>query len=188
MKTQDFFEDFELRNPRPASVVPDIPQDAKAQLGTVDKLAQSVVPRIVDKLNEANWKIRRLEAFVDALLVEFNEMDSDTTARLNGLTQIFTELDGRVEKLKDGGAKKPARSRRKKEPELDMTEIADYDPDTDTWGPMEIDGHKITGALIETVEHLNGAANAMYSGELVQFIGNLEPHVKKAIAEKFPTL
>lgn len=185
-KMRELFESFERRTPRPASVVPNIPQDTKAQLGTVDKLAQSVVPRIVDKLNEANWKIQRLEALCDALLLEFDEMDSETFARLNGLTDMFTALDGRVEALKDGKKSRSRKKKEPKEPDPDITEIADYDPDTDTWGPMVIDGHKVTGALIEVVEHLNGAANAMYSEELVQFIGNLEPEVKKAIAGKFP--
>lgn len=176
------FRWFEDNHPYPASVVPNIPQEAKAQLGTVDKLAQSVVPRLVDKLNSANWHIQRLESLCEwqtACIEDLYKTINET------LLPALSQAD---EKLKALEAK-PARTRKKrapKEPEVDVTEIADYDPNTDTWGPMVIDGHQITGALIDVIEHLSGAADQMYSDELIQFVHALEPHVKKAIAERFP--
>lgn len=180
---EDFFQLYAHNNPVPVSVVPNIPADAKQQLGTVDKLAQSVIPRLVDKLNVANYQIQRLEALCDW-----------QQAAINDLFKILNEtwipaihqLEAKVDALSQ---KKQARTRKKKEPaapEIDVAEIADYDPDTDTWEPMTIDGHKITGSLIDVVEHLNGAVSQMYSDELIQFIANLEPHVKAAIAERFP--
>lgn len=171
-----YLRSFEDDHEYPASVAPSIPQDAKAQLGTVDKLAQSVIPRLVDKLNEANWRIQRLE-HICKICVD--------------VISAVKPMEGRLEALETQLAKKQTRSRKKKEtapkePEVDITEIADYDPDTDTWGPITIDGQKITGALIDVVEHMGPGASQMYSDELIQFIANLEPQVKKAIAERFP--
>lgn len=174
------FEQFEKQRPQPVSVVPNIPQDA--QLGTIDKLAQSIVPRIVDKLNGANWRLDRLENLSDwqvSCIMDIYRMFNET------YIPVINQLEERIKALE---TKKPAKPRKKKEPkaELDISEIADYNPDTDTWEAMTIDGHQITGALIDTVEHLSGAATQMYSEDLINFINNLEPHVKKAIAERFP--
>lgn len=182
-RTHQHFRWFEDNHPYPVSVVPDIPQDAKAQLGTVDKLAQSVIPRLVDKLNAANWHIQRLES-----LCEWHTASIEDLYKIINGTYIpaIAQLEERVKALEAQLAKKQSKSRKKKEPEPDISEIADYNPDTDTWEAMTVDGHRITGALIDVVEHLNGAANQMYSDDLIQFIANLEPHVKKAIAERFP--
>lgn len=176
---QTHFESFEAHNPHPASVVPNIPHDTKAQLGTVDKLAQSVVPRIVDKLNDANWRIDRLE-----------DLNAWQTLAIKDLYKIINETVLPVlQELRDKlETKKPVRSRKKKEPvqEVDISEIADFDPDNETWVPMTIDGHQITGALIDVVTHLNGAASQMFSDELIQFVNDMEPQVRQAIAAKFP--
>lgn len=162
---------FEDAEPYPDSVVPNIPQDAKAQLGTIDKLAQVIIPKLVDRLNEANWKIKRLEYLI---------------IKHNSAIEMMQRHMASVAPVKE----KQKRTRKKKSDAettiVDVSEIADYDPDTDTWGPITIDGKQITGALIDVVEHLSGAAGQMYSDELVQFIRNLEPQVKKAIAERFP--
>lgn len=182
-RMRQHFRWFEDNNPYPASVVPDIPQEAKAQLGTVDKLAQSVVPRLVDKLNGANWRIQRLESLCEwqtACIEDLYKIINETAL------PAMTQTDERIRTLEAQLAKKPGKSRKKKEPELDITEIADYDPDTDTWGPMTIDGKKITGALIDVIQHLSGAADQMYSDELISFINNLDDNVKAAIAKRFP--
>lgn len=178
------FRWYEEHFPYPKSVSPDIPQDAQTQLGTIDKLAQTVIPRLVDKLNDANWKIERLTALCEwqhsAILDLYKAINETYIPAIN-------QLDEQVKVL----VSKPKRTRKKKEiapakPEVDMSEIADYDPDTDTWVPMTIDGHKITGALLDVVQHLNGAVDQMYSDELIDFCSNLEPHIRTAIAERFP--
>lgn len=186
-KTQQYFRQYEEQYPYPASVVPDIPLDAKTQLGTVDKLAQSVIPRMVDKLNAGNWRLDRIESLSDwqTACIE------DLYKIINGTyIPVISQLEERVKTLEAQLAKKPAKARKKKEPkepEPDISEIADYNPDTDTWEAMTIDGHQITGSLIDVITHLGPAADQMYSDELIQFINNLELHVKKAIAERFPT-
>lgn len=187
-KTLKHFQWYEEQHPFPQSVVPNIPQDAKSQLGTVDKLAQSVIPRLVDKLNAGNWRLDRIENLADwqtACIMDIYNLFNET------YIPILDRFEERVKTLEAQLVKKQSKSRKKKdaqpkEPELDISEIADYNPDTDTWEAMTIDGHRITGALIDVVEHLNGAADQMYSDELIQFIANLEPQVKKAIAKRFP--
>lgn len=181
-RVQQMFRSFEDEHPFPVSVMPNIPQGQ--QLGTIDKLAQAVVPKLVDKLNVANWQIQRLEALCNwqsgALLDVYDIIN-------NTYIPALTQLEERIKAL-EKGEKKPAkpRARKKSAVTVDMSEIADYDPDTDSWNAMVIDGHRITGALIDVIEHLNGAAGAMYSDELIDFIGKLEPQVKQAIAARFP--
>lgn len=179
------FEWFEQQNPKPVSVVPNIPADSKQQMGTVDKLAQSIVPRLVDKLNEANWTIQRLEY----LCSQQQSQITDLYQALNNT--VMPKLQQLEDNVMIPKPNRKSRGRKKKEPEspaLDLTEIADYDPDTDTWGPMEIGGYKITGALLETLRGLGPAARQMYSEELVSFCENLSDDVKAAIANKFPTI
>lgn len=176
-------QQFEEATPYPQSVAPAIPQGQ--QLGTIDKLAQAVIPKLVDKLNIAEWKIKRLMAICESQ----QEMLHNASDILSGLPQAFSDVYARVAALEQG--KKTTKTRKTKEskpaePSVDITEIADYDPDTDSWGPIEIDGHKLTGALIDVIEHLSGAADSMYSDELIGFIQQLEPQVKAAIAKKFP--
>lgn len=173
---------FEALTPYPASVVPNIPQGE--QLATIDKLAQSVIPKLVDKLNDANWKIERLtalcqqqQAHIDSFYQHIHDVSLPT----------LRQLEEQVKAL----AGKPKRTRKKKEQpapelEIDISETADYDPDTDTWVPMTIDGQQITGALLDTVKHLGAAASQMYSEELLSFINNLDEPVKAAIAQRFP--
>lgn len=177
---EEVFALYEQAHPKPASVTPSIPQGQ--QLGTIDKLAQAVIPKLVDKLNEANWQITRLQDVCDYL----HKANLDLYRLYNEtLSRWLEQQDGRLKALEE----KKAPSRRKKkptEPVVDITEVADYDPDTDTWVAMTVDGHKITGALIETVTHLNGAAGQMYSDELVNFINGLDDAVRAEIAKRFP--
>lgn len=175
---------YEQDHPKPVSVTPQIPQGQ--QLGTIDKLAQSVVPKLVDKLNAANWEIEKLKAVCEYL---HNENLQLYRLYNETLSPWLHQQDDRLKALEAAKPVKQTRTRKKKvvEPEVDITEIADYNPDTDTWEAMTIDGKQITGSLIDTVTHLGPAATQMYSEELVDFINKLDEPVKAAIAKRFPT-
>lgn len=86
--------------------------------------------------------------------------------------------------------KRRSRAKKAAQPVPDVyvseSEYAVYDPDKDEWQPREVDGHKITGALIDTVEHLSGAAGEMFSDTVINYVGTLPQHVRQAIRERFP--
>lgn len=176
----DVFVMYEQDHPRPQSVAPAIPQGE--QLGTIDKLAQAIIPRLVDKLNAANWEIEKLKSVCEYL----HDENLDLYRIVNDT--ILPALD-KLDSLEKSLAKKPSTKRKPKadKPKVDISEIADYDPDTDTWKPMVVDGHCITGAFLGAVKGLGPAAGQMYSEEILSFIGSLGDDVKAAIAERFPS-
>lgn len=152
-------------------------------VGTIDRLAQSVIPKLLNKLNDAEWRVRRLEYLVlqlilanDAQAANIREMSkwmTEATAKLNAFT---AQPAPSVKK----------RASRKKAEAVPMSEIADYDPDKDEWKPKMIDGKAITGALIDVVDHMGTSAGTVYSAELLAFIDNLTDKQRAAIAERFP--
>lgn len=181
----EVFALYEQDHPRPQSVTPAIPQGQ--QLGTIDKLAQAVIPKLVDKLNAANWEIEKLRAICDYQHLCINDLYKFINETALPHMQAVDDNVARLIEIAEKSKKKSVpRKKKPAEPEIDISEIADYDPDTGEWGPMVVDGHKITGSLIDVIQHLSGAADQMYSDELISFINNLDDNVKAAIAKRFP--
>ena len=94
-KLAEIFAQYEQDNPKPASVTPAIPQGQ--QLGTIDKLAQAVIPKLVDKLNLANWEIARLQAMCEYQQVCINDLykmyNERLLAWLNEADERFKALE-----------------------------------------------------------------------------------------------
>lgn len=156
-------EDYNV--PQPAPVSPNIPHDTAAQLSPIDKMAQLVIPKLVDKLNMAEWKIARLEAAVQSLL-----------DREPSIVDVRKAVDKKAAK------KKPARKQ-----QTALSSIADYNPDTDAWGPKTFGGFKLTGAVAENIIR-QGSDDAMdvYPAELVSYVFALPQDALDMLKEQFP--
>lgn len=169
-------ENFPLELPEPMPVA-----ESVEGAGTIDALAQRVIPKLINKVNEQSARIARLEQAVEALLQEaqaqrqayeyMRQWTVDATDKINALV------------AKPAPATKTRKARKKAVP---MSDIADYDPDTDKWKPKHIAGHAVTGRLISHVDVLGTDAGETYEAELLAFIDRLTDEQRQAIAQRFP--
>lgn len=156
-----------------------LPVELKEGSGTIDMLAQSVVPKLINRIKQLEWRCDRAERTLELLFDQMsiaNQWQRMATGKINAL----------VDQMKF-----KRRSPRKKEDKPTLvavarSEYADYDPDSDTWRPKEIAGHKITGALIDVLEHMGTSASEMYPEELLDFTDLLTDDIKSAIRNEFP--
>lgn len=149
-------------------------------MGTIDVLAQRVIPKLINMVKQQEWHIHRLEKACEILLQEaqaqrqayeyLHDWSLKATAQINALAKPPA----------------PATKTRRKKKEVPMSEIADYDPDKDEWTPKEIDGKAVTAKLIDVVDHMGTSAGTMYGSDLLAFIDKLTDAQREAIKEKFP--
>lgn len=154
-------EDYNV--PQPASVSPNIPQDTATQLGPVDKMAQLVIPKLVDKLNMAEWRIARLEAVIQTLAEP-------------SITDVRKTVD-----------KKTTKKKTSKKQNVSMSAIADYNADTDTWTPKTFGTFKLTSTVAENILR-QGSDDAMdvYPAELVSYVFTLPDEALDLLKTQFP--
>lgn len=156
-----------------------LPVELREGSGTIDMLAQSVVPKLINRIKMLEWRCDRAERTLEIALEQMsvaNQWQRQATDKINALIEQ---------------TKPKRRAPRKKEAKPTLvgvakSEYADYDPDNDTWRPKEIAGHKITGALIDVLEHMGTSASEMYPEELLDFTDLLTDDIKAAIRNEFP--
>lgn len=156
-----------------------LPVELREGTGTIDMLAQSVVPKLINRIRTLEWRCDRAERALEIVLEQLsvsNQWQRQATDKINVLIEQ---------------TKPKRKAPRKKEDRpvpvvVARSEYADYDPDSDTWKPKEIAGHKITGALIDVLEHMGTSAAEMYPEELLDFTDLLTDDIKAAIRSEFP--
>ena len=147
--------------------------------GTIDQLAQRVIPKMINHIRQQDAQIARPERVCEALLQEaqaqrqayeyVHKWTVDATSKINALT-----------------AKPASKSRKPRKESVPMSDIADYDPDTDKWTPKMVAGHAVTGRLISHVDELGTDAGKTYEAELLAFIDRLTDKQRAAIVQHFP--
>ncbi|MBD5585278.1 MAG: hypothetical protein HDQ88_09370 [Clostridia bacterium] len=174
---------------KPKKIAQSISPEEMAAMEPIDKLVQVVVPRLIDKVNELTWENGKLKH-------DFAELEASLKSRIDALDLSLTKAKADIEAIsrEDKGESRPVEKKTKtrkavkdKPTYVPEAQYAVYDSETDTWQPREIDGKKITGALIDTVKHLNGGASEVYSQELIDYINGLDDEIVAAIKDRFPT-
>lgn len=174
------FEDYKV--PLPVSVSPDIPQDTATQMGPVDKMAQLVIPKLVDKLNLAEWKIARLEA-----VVSWQSQTIDDLYRMYNDALKFLNEQPSASSTEKTKPKSRAKKSAKKQTSNALSYIADYDPDTDIWSPKAFGAFKLTGVIAEQILHMGSdAALDVYPAELVAYVFTLPSDAVETLKKQFP--
>lgn len=166
-------EQFELATP-PQMPVAEVVEGG----GTIDQLAQRVIPKLVNRVQLQGAYIERLERVVEALLQNAQEQKQ----AYEYLHKWSLKATDQINAL---GA--PAtKTRRKKKTEVPMSEIADYDSDVDVWMAKSFDGVAILGTVIDDVDQLGIDAGTKYPASVLAFIDKLTDAQRAAIKEKFP--
>lgn len=120
-------EDFEFAEPK--QVAPGIPADAAQQLNPIDKMAQIVIPKMVDKINYLTARIDQLTKIAEYLLQRDSAVDDiwDGQKNVNDKLVVAVDklekddrLDGRLESLCHivGGLEQRIEALEKKEPTI----------------------------------------------------------------------
>lgn len=179
-------KDFEFVEPK--SVAPGIPQGQ--QLNPVDKMAQLVIPRMVDKINYLTARVDQLTRAVEFLLgvqgadhcaqVEVNKAHlsqiEDIAQRIEALEKKEPTIQD-VRKAMDTKVKKKTSKKK-----VDYASIADYDPDKDMWKPKKIAGMEMVGTLVDCVSAMGkDQADDIYAAEVVDFVYKLSDEQKEFI-------
>lgn len=146
--------------------------------GTIDVLAQKVIPKLINKVHMQGSYIERLERAVEALLQNAQEQKQ----AYEYLHKWSLKATDQINALSSPATK----TRRKKKAEVPMSEIADYDPDVDVWMAKTIDGVAILGTVIDDVDQLGIDAGTKYPASVLAFVDKLTDAQRAAIKEKFP--
>lgn len=148
--------------------------------GTIDVLAQRVIPKLLNNVKLMGARIDRLECAADALLTE-------AQAQRQAYEYLYKWSQEVTDKINTLASSKPAtRKRVSRKKEVSMSEIADYDSDVDVWSAKHIDGISITGALLARVDALGTDAGQEYPDAVLAFVDKLTDAQREAISEKFP--
>lgn len=175
--------------PQPERTARQFSDEVKAAMSTLDVLAQVVMPRLIDRLNQLEWNLGRVEYNSKQFAKLILTVDGGAIG-LDSLTEMSRGVDevrGLLEELKQQLPKKRA-SRRKKAteiapvPEPDMFEWADYDPDKDIWKAKKIGNVLITATVVEDVE---AGDCAHYASEAVAFVQSMSEGARRKIKERF---
>lgn len=203
-------EKFDI--PEPKKIAPQLTMEQRRAMQPVDLLVQYVMPKLLDKVNYLEWAVKAEFHSVRETIAQMEPYlgkTGDLDRAIMGLKDRLTAIESR---LADTSAvtdtvEKSKRNKQKKKPEekasvieppdsmpppveidVDVTEpvavtdIAQYDPQTDRWVPKVIDGVEITASVIDMV----AAGTSSYSIEVATFIYDLSESERKVLRALFP--
>lgn len=197
-------EEFNVLEPK--MIAPQLTPEQRQALSSIDLLVQYIMPKLWDKVNYLEWATRKelhsIRQDVDGLIQDVARIEE----RLRTL-EVGHSVQPNAESVRH--EEKPKRGRRKKvavvpgpEPELtqpsvepapdvdisepvDMVSIAQYNMQTNTWVPAEIDGVRITAGVVKTVMSSQFGSSG-YSPDVVAFVFDLSESERALLCATFP--
>lgn len=195
-------ENFEFVEPK--QVAPGIPHGQ--QLAPIDKMAQLVIPRMVDKINYLTARVDQL-AKAAGYLLEKGHIPAEVLDKQQALAEEMDVLKVQLESLSHivGGIEQRIEALEKKEPTVqdvrkvideksrtkvrkkprgkaNHASVADYDPDKDVWKPKKIAGMEMVANLVDCVLAMGkDQAEDIYAAEVVDFVYGLSNEQKEFI-------
>ena len=154
-------------------------------MGTIDRLAASVIPKLINKLNQAEWRVTRLEKACEYLMRGVDAAIRNDASLQQWMEQAAAIINRHEAALQTPVPAAPKKSRsRKKTPAL--ADYADYDPDKDVYVPKQVAGIDIDGELLDQVEELGTDAGLHYPAEVLDYVDKLSDKMREAIRKQFP--
>lgn len=161
--------------PEPKKIAPDLTPEQRQALSPVDLLVQYVMPKLLDKQNALEWRVRK----------ELHEL----CERVRVLEETVAQASAKKSRSKvkkaeaaEAASPPPIGTGVKTNAPIQLTRIADYDPDADKWFPKKVGDVEITASVIDLVALQSGSLPMAVSS----FIYDLSDKEREALCQMFP--
>lgn len=200
----------EFKESQPKRLAPELTAEERRAMPPLDLISRFIMPRLFDKVNDLEWRMKKELFDISARLDELELADvkrasefTELRTRVENISQVNTRL---LTIIHDGealpeGAKAPKATKKKavKKPDEETTprptgceadikspvipaEIMDYDPDKDEWKPKVVDGEAITGQTIKEIKEGRGDHSLMTTA----FVSELSDDEVAVLDDMFP--